>query len=195
MKGAVEMADETTVVNPFAELGFDDPAKALEAFKSLKLDLAKHKTRADSVTAMETELETLRSAQQAKEDAEKTELQKMNDRLVKIENEKNDLMARATASERKAMLERGLSENLAGVPEKLRPLVQKYMRTVLPGTEWADSEALKAQITENLTGFNELLPEELRVVSSGTPPPKTPGAPPAGDKPVFDFQAALHGSK
>ena len=195
MKGAVEMADETTVVNPFAELGFDDPAKALEAFKSLKLDLAKHKTRADSVTAMETELETLRSAQQAKEDAEKTELQKMNDRLVKIENEKNDLMARATASERKAMLERGLSENLAGVPEKLRPLLQKYMRTVLPGTEWADSEALKAQITENLTGFNELLPEELRVVSSGTPPPKTPGAPPAGDKPVFDFQAALHGSK
>ena len=192
MKGAVVMADETTVVNPFAELGFDDPAKALDAFKSMKLDLAKHKTRADSVTAMETELETLRSAQQAKEDAEKTELQKMNDRLAKIENEKNDLMARATASERKAMLERGLAENLSGVPDKLRPIVQKYMRTVLPGMEWADAEALKAQITENLTSFNEILPEELRVVSSGTLPPKTPGAAPAGDKPIFDMQSVLH---
>jgi len=192
MKGAVVMADETTVVNPFAELGFDDPAKALDAFKSMKLDLAKHKTRADSVTAMETELETLRSAQQAKEDAEKTELQKMNDWLAKIENEKNDLMARATASERKAMLERGLAENLSGVPDKLRPIVQKYMRTVLPGAEWADAEALKAQITENLTSFNEILPEELRVVSSGTPAAKTQTAAPAGDKPVFDIQSVLH---
>ena len=173
----------------------DDLSKVFEIMDTTKADLAKHKTRADAVTDLESQLAAFQKEKSEREDADKSELQKMNDRLAKIENEKNDLMARATASERKAMLERGLSENLAGVPEKLRPLVQKYMRTVLPGTEWVDSEALKAQITENLTGFNELLPEELRVVSSGTPPPKTPGAAPAGDKPVFDFQAALHGSK
>ena len=172
----------------------DDLPKVFDALESAKTDIGKHKTRASKVTDLETELQTLREAQQAREDSEKTELQKLTDRIAKQEQELAAANAATAKANRTVLLEKGIAEHISGVDEKLRPLAQNYMRTVLPGKEWADSEALKAQIAETLNGFNELLPEEMKVVETGgNPPPRTQdGIPLAGDKPVFDFNAALH---
>jgi len=189
------MADETTVTNPFAELGFDDPAKALEAFKSMKVDLSKHKTRASELTAMEQELATLRQAQKEREDSEKTEMQKLLDQMNKVKADAESAQKQALAAQRSAMLERGLSEHLSGIPEKLRPFASEHLRTVLPGKEWADPETLKANITESMERFNSLLPDEMKIVPAGGAEQhrQTNVQPPAGG-PVtgFDFNAAMH---
>lgn len=190
--------ETTTPQNPFAELGFEDPAKALEAFKSMKLDLAKHKTRASEVSTMQQELEALRQAKQQREDAEKTELQKLNDQIARIQADAEKAQAKAAKAERTAMLERGLADNLSSVPEKLRPFASKYLRTTLPGKEWADPETLKSTITESLGEFDSLLPDDMKIVPAGgaeqhrqTQMQPSAGGPVTG----FDFNAALHGGK
>lgn len=178
--------------------GIDDIPKVLEALESTKADLGKHKTRADSLTAMEKELNDLRTAQQAKEDAEKTELQKLNDKIARMEADYSKASAAAVAAQRTAMLERGLSEHLSTIPEKLRPFASEHLRTVLPGKEWADPETLKLNITESLERFNSLLPDEMKIVPAGGVEQhrQTQTQPPAGG-PVtgFDFNAALHGGQ
>lgn len=177
--------------------GIDDIPKVLEALESAKADITKHKTRADSLTKAEQELEALRKAQQEREDADKTEFQKLSDRLTKMETEKAAILAQATAAQRSAMLERGLSEHLAAIPEKLRPFASEHLRTVLPGKDWADPDTLKANITESLERFNSLLPDEMKIVPAGgveqhrqaqTQPPA--GGPVTG----FKFTDALHGA-
>ena len=179
--------------------GINDIPKVLEALESTKADLSKHKTRAETVSSLEAKLAELERAKQEREDAEKTELQKLNDRLTKMQAESEAAAAKAAKAERYAMMERGLSEHLAGVPEKLRPFASEHLRTILPGKEWSDPDTLKATITESFERFNTLLPEEMRVVPSGgaeqhrqQPQMQIPSG-----KTVtgFDFEAALKGGK
>lgn len=191
----VEKLEEALKAKGFS--GLDDIPKVLEALDSAKADINKHKTRASELSKMEQELADLRQKQQEREDQEKTELQKLLDKVAKAESEKEQIAAQAAAAKRTAMLERGLSEHLSAVPEKLRPFASEHLRTVLPGKEWADPETLKSTITESLERFNSLLPEEMKIVPAGGQDQgrKQVQPEPGAGKPVFDFQAALHGAK
>jgi len=172
--------------------GLDDLQKVFDALESAKADITKNKTRADAVTGLEEQLAAFQAEKTARDDADKTELQKLTDRIAKQELDIATANAATAQANRTVLLEKGIAEHLGGIDEKLRPLAQNYMRTVLPGRDWADSEALKAQITETLTGFNELLPEEMRVVASGDPLNKTRTAATVVDKPAFNMHAILH---
>ncbi len=174
--------------------GLDDIPKVLDALANAKADINKHKTRADTVTDLEAQLLALTEANTAREDAEKTELQKLTDKITKMEGEAATFKAEALKATRTAMLERGIAEHLGALNEQIRPFASEHLRTVLPGKEWADSDALKETIASTLESFNTLLPENLRTVPSGeTAPPRTPaGIPPVGEKPVFNFNEALH---
>ena len=172
----------------------DDLPKLISALDKAKADITKNKTRADAVTTLEAELKKLQDAQAARDDVEKTELEKLQGKIAKMEGEAAAFQAAALKAQRSALLERGIAEQLGSVPEKLRPFASDHLRITLPGADWADAEALKETITASLEKFSELLPDDMKVVpSSGTPPPRTPnGTAPAGDKPVFDMNAALH---
>lgn len=176
--------------------GIGDIPKVLEALDSTKADLSKHKTRADAVSQMESELAQLRKAQQEREDAEKTEMQKLLDKMGKMQAEAESAQKQAAAAQRAAMLERGLSEHIGAIPEKLRPFASEHLRTVLPGKEWSDPETLKENITASMEKFNALLPEEMRTVPAGGQEQhrQTPMAPSA-DGPVtgFNYEDALRG--
>ena len=172
----------------------DDLPKLIAALDSKTSDLDKYKAKASTVTGLEAELKKLQDAQAARDDAERTELEKLQAKIAKMESAAAEFKATALKAQRSAMLERGIAEQLGAVPEKLRPFASDHLRITLPSAEWADVEALKETITASLEKFSELLPDDMKVVpSSGTPPPRTQdGATPAGDKPVFDMNAALH---
>lgn len=173
----------------------DDLTKVFAALDAKTADLNTYKTKASAVTELEAELKTLKDAQTARDDAEKTELEKLQGKIAKMEGEAAAFKAEALKATRSALLERGIAEQLGTVHENLRGFAADYLRTVLPSQEWADAEALKATITASIVKFGEKLPEEMRVVASGeTPPPRTQDGPaPAGEGPIFDANAAFHG--
>ena len=175
--------------------GFDSLEKMAEAFEKNKADMMKYKGEAKSATALETELQTLKDAETARGDAEKTELELLQAKLATSEAATATANAATLAATRKAMLEVGISEQIGTVHENLRGFAADYLRTVLPAQEWADPEALKATITASIEKFGEKLPDDMKVVpSSGTPPPRNQDGPaPAGNGPIFDVQKALHG--
>ena len=175
--------------------GFDSLEKMAEAFEKNKADMMRYKGEAKSASTLETELQALKDKEAARNDAEKTELQKLQDKLAGVEATAAQFQAVALKATRSAMLEKGIAEHLGNVPEKLRGFAADYLRTVLPAQEWADPDALKATITASIEKFGEKLPDDMKVVpSSETPPPRNQGGPaPAGNGPIFDVQAALHG--
>jgi len=175
--------------------GFDSLEKMAEAFDKNKADMMGYKAKSKTTTALEAELAALREKDAARENAEKTELQKVQDELTGSNAALATAQAATLAATRKAMLEVGISEQIGTVHKDLQGFAADYLRTVLPAQEWADSEALKATITASIERFGEKLPDDMKVVpSSGTPPPRNQDGPaPAGNGPIFDIQAALHG--
>ena len=173
--------------------GLDDLPKVLDALDSVKADLVKNKTRAATVQELQQKLEEFEAAKRAAEDKEKTELQKLNDRLAETEAEVAKAKAAAASANRQAMLERGIAAHINTISEPLRPFATEHLRTVLPAKDWADEEALKTTIEESMKKFAELLPEHLKTVKSGeTQIDRTKGGPPAGVAPIFDVMAAIH---
>jgi chromosome segregation ATPase len=184
------MPDEKDPMEMLKGKGFDSIEKVLETLESLKADVSKHKTRATAVTDLQTQLEQLQAEKQARDDAEKTELQKLTDKVKQMEAQAEQARRDAVAAQRSAMLERGIAEHLNTVAEPLRPLAGDYLRTVLPSREWQDGEGLATALKESLDRFTGLAPESLRVVKGGTPPPK--GQEPAPTQPkAFDYLAAI----
>ena len=185
------MADEKDYSEVLKARGFDSMDKVFETLDSLKTDLGKHKTRSTELTEAQKELETLRLEKQAREDAEKSETQKLLDKMKQIEATATAAEQRAVAATRNAMLERAISEHIPGVHEKMRPFAAEYMRTVLPAREWADADSLKAAITESLAKFSETLPQEFKPVPNGEPTKRGPeGHPQLSTGPGFDWKAA-----
>ena len=186
------MADEKDINEILKERGFESMSKFLETFDGLKTDLGKHKTRSTELTDMQKELETLRLEKQAREDADKSENQKLIDKMKQIEANATAAEQRAVTATRNAMLERAISEHIPGVHEKMRPFAAEYMRTVLPAREWADADSLKAAITESLAKFSETLPQEFKPVPNGEPTKRGPeGHPQQPTGPGFGWKAAL----
>ena len=194
------MAEEPTgtLEDMLKSKGFSSIDDVFRALDSTKADLSKHKTRADTLTKAEQELENLRKAQQEREDAEKTEIQKLIDKLAQKEKDAEAAMAKAAQAERTSMLERGLSEHLSAVPEKLRPFAAEHLRTVLPHKEWADAETLGANIKTTLEQITGLLPEEMRTVPAGGSEQHRQtdtGAPAGGPVTGFNFVDAVKAPK
>lgn len=186
------MADEQNINEILKARGFESVDKLLETFDSLKTDLGKHKVRSTELTEAQKELEALRQEKQAREDAEKSEQQKLLDKMKQIEADKTAAEQRALAATRNAMLERAISEHIPQVHEKMRPFAAEYMRTVLPAREWADSESLKAAITDSLAKFSETLPQEFKPVPNGEQAKRgSEGQPHKQLEPGFGWKAAL----
>lgn len=185
------MPDEKDITEILKARGFESVEKLLETFDSVKNDLGKHKTRSSELTEAQKELDALRLERKTREDAEKSENQKLLDKMAQMEVNAIAAEQRVQAATRSAMLERAISEHIPQVHEKMRPFAAEYMRTVLPGREWADAETLKAAITDSLAKFAETLPQEYKTVPIGDPAKRgSEGQPLLKTGPGFDWKAA-----
>lgn len=182
------MADEGTILEALKARGFDSVDKVLEVLESTKADLAKHKTRASELDELKNRLQTFEDEKKKRDDAAKTEAERLADKVKELEADRDRFKAEAGNAARLALLERGLGEHLGNVPDKLRPLAGKYLRTVLPTMDWNDPDTLKAAITAQLADLTADAPPELKpTVPSGDQAPKgnTPPKPPTDNPNSF----------
>lgn len=132
---------------PWKELGFDDPVKAIEAFKTLKADHGKLKGTAKEQTAALAELETLRQEKARRDEAEMTEAQKAQARAVALEAEVKALKDAGLAKDRAILFERERSGRLATYPEDVRALVADSYELAI-GKGFADAKELSDLLDE-----------------------------------------------
>ena len=198
MKGAA-VADEKDINEILKARGFDSIDKVLDALDSTKADLTKHKTRATELDDLKNRLQAYEDEKKKRDDAAKTEAEKLADQVKALQAERDSAKAEAGAAARLALLERGLGKHLGVVPDKFRPVAEKYLRTVLPGMDWKDDETLGTAIGEQIADFTKDAPPEYKpVVSSKGADKQTPTtpAPPSGESRTgFSFQKVLRGEK
>jgi len=166
MRGAA-VADEQNISEILKARGFDSIDKVLDALDSTKADLTKHKTRATELEDMKNRLQAFEDEKKARDDAAKTEAEKLADQVKLLQSERDRAKADAVTAARQALMERGLGEHMGNVPEKLRPVAGKYLRTVLPTMDWNDPATLTAAITAQLADLTVDAPPELKPVVSG----------------------------
>ena len=180
--------------------GFDSLEDALGALDKTKADLSKHKTRATDLEELQNRLKSFEDEKRARDDAEKTESEKLAAKVAELETAAKQAQAEAAKAKRTALMEKGLGEHLGSVPDKLRALASEHLRVILPTKDWQDEETLTAVITESLGKFTELAPEHLRpAVPAGVPPKRGPDdMPPIDDgstRTGFSFLKAVRGEK
>lgn len=193
------MADEVNVTEMLKARGFDSIEKVLETLDSTKADLTKHKTRASELDDLKNRLQAFENEKAERENAAKTEAEKLADQVKALQVERDSAKAEAGAAARLALLERGLGKHLGIVPDKFRPVAEKYLRTVLPGMDWKDDETLGTAIGEQIADFTKDAPPEYKPVVSGGDAgkaAKTVPDPPSGEtRTGFSFVNAITGKK
>jgi chromosome segregation ATPase len=194
------VADEVNVNDALKAKGFDSVDKVLEALESAKADLAKHKTRASELDDLKNRLQAFENEKAERENAAKTEAEKLADKVKALETEREQFKAEAAKAARQVLLERGLGENMGSVPEKLRPVADKFLRTVLPTMDWNDPETLKAAIAEQLADLTADAPPDMKPVVSGDGqntkgPRDMPNISSGQSRTGFSFTKAIKGEK
>jgi hypothetical protein len=109
---------------PWKELGFDDPAKAIEALKTYKTDLAALKAKNKELTPALAELEALRKEKAERDEATKTETQKALDKAAALEKRILDMEAQVRARDQSILYERALAQRLPTLPEEVREAIR-----------------------------------------------------------------------
>ena len=163
--------------------GFTSPEDMYKALEKAKADLAEHKTRKSSLTALEQELETLRTEKQKRLDAERTDLEKAQARVAELESLLAEKDGAITKAQRSILLERELSKRLAGISGNVRGIAEKLYRSA--AADFADEEELKALL--------DPVDEELKALQlpSGAKVTMTSGLSPDGNATPQGKQAAI----
>ncbi len=121
---ASEPKPSEATTEPWKELGFDSVDAMVKEFAKQKADIAKYKPEARKATDLETQLTTLQAAEDARQAAEMSDLEKQTAALEKANLETQALQAKYDKSLKDIVYERAVASRLGNYAEVDRELVR-----------------------------------------------------------------------